>query len=240
MINIQNAINGNLTSGYLKDNLLQSVNNNSINNTSNNHLYNPQFKNDILIEHNLLLNNLNKLRSCNGTSELNSNLNTGLQFTNLNSSSNSISPTQQLQSGGGTNSPQQTQLHTQLQLVGLNNLNGQLPSNQLTPAPSPQDQCMNSTNSNGTNTVNLLNNSTNGLENNLRNDNVMSALVAIAASQTSNNMQTTMSTSNQQQLLQDALNSLGNGTNLQLNKTENSTKTNSASKSKLIYDNNLL
>ena len=230
LINIQSAVAN--ANGYLKDNLIQQSVNNIFNNKTNDcnnsiisnltnstinnaNLYSQpvQFKkNDISIDNYHHQNNLrlNKLRSCNGTQLNGTNaISNSLQITNLASN---------LVSNLTSNQQQQTTSHQTQLLIGLNTA---LPSNQLTPAPSPQDQCIlngsnsSSSNSNAsafsTNAVNLLNNSSTN-HHNLTNNNVISAIAAIAAAASQSNTisNTQITNSNQQQLIQDTLNSIAN------------------------------
>lgn len=225
---------------------LANSNPSTMNSSANARMYpvHHQFKNEISIEnYHHQTNRLNKLRSCNGGAQLNDNSNlngttANAQITNLASNlAAAASPTQQ------PISPPH-----QLQLVGLNGLtnlnstlNGLLPSNQLTPAPSPQDHCiLNGSNSSSTssssctNAATLLNGSSTNLTagNNLTNNNVMSAIAALAAASQSN----LTANSNQQQLLHDALNSLANGHSASSNKQSDSTVTGAKSvgKSKFV------
>lgn len=210
------------------------------------------FKNDLSIEPNYQqqaanlqqrLHSLSKLRSCNSTQLNGHPSDGGLQISSLASNlvsslASSISPTQ------STSSPQSLQQSFLTTLNGSNLSNGGLPSNQLTPAPSPQDSqsvldvlncstnaaglgnSSNSSSSGSTNSaaVNLLNSSssgslTNNLSNNLTN-NVMSAIAAIAAASQSTNG----SPANSSQLLQEALNSLANGGHLRESSSKGKSK----------------
>lgn len=234
LASLQNAV-ANSSNGLLKSGGQRSTNHHSIISglSGTNHLYaTGSFKNEISIEPNYQqqannlqqrLNNLTKLRSCNGAQLNGQQLNDG----GLQTLASSISPTLQ-----PTTSPQLQQFLGLTTLNGGHLNNGTLPSNPLTPAPSPQDNqpctvldvlncsanaglgnSSNSSSSAGTNnSANLLGSSNSGLGNSLTN-NVMSAIAAIAAASQSNSTSANSPTSSSQ-LLQDALNSLANGGHL--------------------------